>query len=547
MNLVFINAKGKQQYIHGNSVAYYTEHNPDFISNIVMGNRPLGVGAYERNVDFSPNYNLIEILEDVKFGVSSNSILDILEQKVIAHQKKEGQLFMLMGLSNTSNSSYDKHLENIKILNEILKTKKNSEFGKAAAALTGSNIKIATMKGGTKGFQQQIEKQNSDNEINKIKNSFIKGVLNTFNSKAVNSINTKKKIVADDFRREIRKEELNVVSDLNYVSYVNGQLLSNFNIRTSDEFNNGIMDPNFTKNLITITVEYFKNYFKLFSIKWTSIKPKISQYVKEIITENPSLTNTLSKEFTRENVVQLFSKLYLKLTVNDLVNIDNSLVGTKVDKKFLSSINAQREINQYGENSVLIFDKNNPSKVISKISIGAGGQINKINTNRKISFSLSDENKLYELGIPDIDLFKFLSIHLPMANIFNFEKIFEELIFFYLLNFSNFDNFLHIDDDIGNFILVGKDIIPASLVLKNILNYLKSYIEKDSFNRNSPISVNYKNSISSDDFRKVDWETYPDKKNLKFENNSKILNQVKIDLNFNLKMNKIMSNLKKIL
>ena len=151
------------------------------------------------------------------------------------------------------------------------------------------------------------------------------------------------------------------------------------------------------------------------------------------------------------------------------------------------------------------------------------------------------------MGIPDIDLFKFLSIHLPMANIFNFEKIFEELIFFYLLNFSNFDNFLHIDDDIGNFILVGKDIIPASLVLKNILNYLKSYIEKDSFNRNSPISVNYKNSISSDDFRKVDWETYPDKKNLKFENNSKILNQVKIDLNFNLKMNKIMSNLKKIL
>ena len=115
------------------------------------------------------------------------------------------------------------------------------------------------------------------------------------------------------------------------------------------------------------------------------------------------------------------------------------------------------------------------------------------------------------------------------------------------MNFSNFDNFLHIDDDIGNFILVGKDIIPASLVLKNILNYLKSYIEKDSFNRNSPISVNYKNSISSDDFRKVDWETYPDKKNLKFENNSKILNQVKIDLNFNLKMNKIMSNLKKIL
>ena len=151
------------------------------------------------------------------------------------------------------------------------------------------------------------------------------------------------------------------------------------------------------------------------------------------------------------------------------------------------------------------------------------------------------------MGIPDIELFKFLSIHLPMANIFNFEKIFEELIFFYLLNFSNFDNFLHIDDDIGNFILVGKDIIPASLVLKNILNYLKSYIEKDSFNRNSPISVNYKNSISSDDFRKVDWETYPDKKNLKFENNSKILNQVKIDLNFNLKMNKIMSNLKKIL
>lgn len=151
------------------------------------------------------------------------------------------------------------------------------------------------------------------------------------------------------------------------------------------------------------------------------------------------------------------------------------------------------------------------------------------------------------MGIPDIDLFKFLSIHLPMANIFNFEKIFEELIFFYLLNFSDFDNFLHIDDDIGNFILVGKDIIPASLVLKNILNYLKSYIEKDSFNRNSPISVNYKNSISSDDFRKVDWETYPDKKNLKFENNSKILNQVKIDLNFNLKMNKIMSNLKKIL
>ena len=146
MNLVYINSRGHPQTIEGNSVAYYTDHNPDFIPNLIEGVRPLGANSFETKVDFSPKDNLLEFLErDMNQFDSFNLLLVSLEEKINENQKKEGFLFSSMGLPNTANSSYSEHLKNVTRINEILRTKRNSELGKAAAALTGANIKIATM------------------------------------------------------------------------------------------------------------------------------------------------------------------------------------------------------------------------------------------------------------------------------------------------------------------------------------------------------------------------------------------------------------------
>ena len=326
---------------------------------------------------------------------------------------------------------------------------------------------------------------------------------------------------------------------------MNGQLLNNFNVETREDFESRQGDSKFIKTLTPAVIEYFKNYFQLFSVKWTPIKSKVSKYVKEILNENPELANTIGSQFKQKDVVTMFSKLYLKLTVNDLVDVDNIIVGTAVDKKFLKSVKAQKDVNEKGENSILLFDKNDPTRILSKISIGSSGQINKIGKNKRISFSLSEEDKLNDLGIENIDLFQFVNVHIPLSRIFNYEDRIENLIMFYLLNFSKFENFLSIDTNMSSFILVGKDIIPASLVLKNISIYLEELMSNSS--KDSPIKVNYKNTISQDNFRNIDWDSYPDKKNLKFEYNPNLLNYVNIDLNFNLKTNNIVSKLKKIL
>ena len=546
MNLVYINSRGHPQTIDGNSVAYYTDHNPDFIPNLIDGVRPLGANSFETKVDFSPKDNLLEFLErDMNQFDSFNLLLVNLEEKINENQKKEGLLFSSMGLPNTANSSYAEHLKNVARINEILKTKRNSELGKAAAALTGANIKIATMGQNTKGFEEQLIKQTYDKEVGRIRNSFTKGVMKTFGAKLVNSLNTKKSIPIEDFRDNVKREERNNLTDLNYSSYMNGQLLNNFNVETREDFESRQSDSKFIKTLTPVVTEYFKNYFQLFSVKWTPIKSKVSKYVKEILNENPELANTISSQFKQKDVVTMFSKLYLKLTVNDLVDVDNIIVGTAVDKKFLKSVKAQKDVNEKGENSILLFDKNDPTRILSKISIGSSGQINKIGKNKRISFSLSEEDKLNDLGIENIDLFKFVNVHIPLSRIFNYEERIENLIMFYLLNFSKFENFLSIDTNMSSFILVGKDIIPASLVLKNISIYLEELMNNNS--KDSPIKVNYKNTISQDDFRIIDWDSYPDKKNLKFEYNPNLLNYVNIDLNFNLKTNNIVSKLKKIL
>lgn len=546
MNLVYINSRGHPQTIEGNSVAYYTDHNPDFIPNLIEGVRPLGANSFENKVDFSPRDNLLEFLErDMNQFDSFNLLLVNLEEKINENQKKEGFLFSSMGLPNTANSSYAEHLKNVARINEILRTKRNSELGKAAAALTGANIKIATMGQNTKGFEEQLIKQTYDKEVGRIRNSFTKGVMKTFGAKLVNSLNTKKSIPIEDFRDNIKREERNNLTDLNYSSYMNGQLLNNFNVETREDFESRQSDSKFIKTLTPVVTEYFKNYFQLFSVKWTPIKSKVSKYVKEILNENPELANTIGSQFKQKDVVTMFSKLYLKLTVNDLVDVDNIIVGTAVDKKFLKSVKAQKDVNEKGENSILLFDKNDPTRILSKISIGSSGQINKIGKNKRISFSLSEEDKLNDLGIENIDLFKFVNVHIPLSRIFNYEERIENLIMFYLLNFSKFENFLSIDTNMSSFVLVGKDIIPASLVLKNISIYLEELMSNNS--KNSPIKINYKNTISQDNFRIIDWDSYPDKKNLKFEYNPNLLNYVNIDLNFNLKTNNIVSKLKKIL
>lgn len=546
MNLVYINSRGHPQTIEGNSVAYYTDHNPDFIPNLIEGVRPLGANSFENKVDFSPRDNLLEFLErDMDQFDSFNLLLVNLEEKINENQKKEGFLFSSMGLPNTANSSYAEHLKNVARINEILRTKRNSELGKAAAALTGANIKIATMGQNTKGFEEQLIKQTYDKEVGRIRNSFTKGVMKTFGAKLVNSLNTKKSIPIEDFRDNIKREERNNLTDLNYSSYMNGQLLNNFNVETREDFESRQSDSKFIKTLTPAVTEYFKNYFQLFSVKWTPIKSKVSKYVKEILNENPELANTIGSQFKQKDVVTMFSKLYLKLTVNDLVDVDNIIVGTAVDKKFLKSVKAQKDVNEKGENSILLFDKNDPTRILSKISIGSSGQINKIGKNKRISFSLSEEDKLNDLGIENIDLFKFVNVHIPLSRIFNYEERIENLIMFYLLNFSKFENFLSIDTNMSSFILVGKDIIPASLVLKNISIYLEELMSNSS--KDSPIKINYKNTISQDNFRIIDWDSYPDKKNLKFEYNPNLLNYVNIDLNFNLKTNNIVSKLKKIL
>jgi len=546
MNLVYINSRGHPQTIDGNSVAYYTDHNPDFIPNLIDGVRPLGANSFETKVDFSPKDNLLEFLErDMNQFDSFNLLLVNLEEKINENQKKEGLLFSSMGLPNTANSSYAEHLKNVARINEILKTKRNSELGKAAAALTGANIKIATMGQNTKGFEEQLIKQTYDKEVGRIRNSFTKGVMKTFGAKLVNSLNTKKSIPIEDFRDNVKREERNNLTDLNYSSYMNGQLLNNFNVETREDFESRQSDSKFIKTLTPAVIEYFKNYFQLFSVKWTPIKSKVSKYVKEILNENPELANTIGSQFKQKDVVTMFSKLYLKLTVNDLVDVDNIIVGTAVDKKFLKSIKAQKDVNEKGENSILLFDKNDPTRILSKISIGSSGQINKNGKNKRISFSLSEEDKLNDLGIENIDLFKFVNVHIPLSRIFNYEERIENLIMFYLLNFSKFENFLSIDTNMSSFILVGKDIIPASLVLKNISIYLEELMRNNS--KDSPIKINYKNTISQDNFRIIDWDSYQDKKNLKFEYNPNLLNYVNIDLNFNLKTNNIVSKLKKIL
>lgn len=546
MNLVYVNSRGHPQTIEGNSVAYYTDHNPDFIPNLIEGVRPLGANSFENKVDFSPRDNLLEFLErDMDQFDSFNLLLVNLEEKINENQKKEGFLFSSMGLPNTANSSYAEHLKNVARINEILRTKRNSELGKAAAALTGANIKIATMGQNTKGFEEQLIKQTYDKEVGRMRNSFTKGVMKTFGAKLVNSLNTKKSIPIEDFRDNIKREERNNLTDLNYSSYMNGQLLNNFNVETREDFESRQSDSKFIKTLTPVVTEYFKNYFQLFSVKWTPIKSKVSKYVKEILNENPELANTIGSQFKQKDVVTMFSKLYLKLTVNDLVDVDNIVVGTAVDKKFLKSIKAQKDVNENGENSILLFDKNDPTRILSKISIGSSGQINKIGKNKRISFSLSEEDKLNDLGIENIDLFKFVNVHIPLSRIFNYEERIENLIMFYLLNFSKFENFLSIDTNMSSFILVGKDIIPASLVLKNISIYLEELMSNNS--KDSPIKINYKNTISQDNFRIIDWDSYPDKKNLKFEYNPNLLNYVNINLNFNLKTNNIVSKLKKIL
>ena len=546
MNLVYINSRGHPQTIEGNSVAYYTDHNPDFIPNLIEGVRPLGANSFETKVDFSPKDNLLEFLErDMNQFDSFNLLLVSLEEKINENQKKEGFLFSSMGLPNTANSSYSEHLKNVTRINEILRTKRNSELGKAAAALTGANIKIATMGQNTKGFEEQLIKQTYDKEVGRIRNSFTKGIMKTFGAKLTNSLNTKKSIPIEDFRDNIKREERNELTDLNYSSYMNGQLLNNFNVETREDFESRQGDSKFIKTLTPAVIEYFKNYFQLFSVKWTPIKSKVSKYVKEILNENPELANTIGSQFKQKDVVTMFSKLYLKLTVNDLVDVDNIVVGTAVDKKFLKSVKAQKDVNEKGENSILLFDKNDPTRILSKISIGSSGQINKIGKNKRISFSLSEEDKLNDLGIENIDLFQFVNVHIPLSRIFNYEERIENLIMFYLLNFSKFENFLSIDTNMSSFVLVGKDIIPASLVLKNILIYLEELMNNNS--KDSPIKINYKNTISQDNFRTIDWDSYPDKKNLKFEYNPNLLNYVNIDLNFNLKTNNIVSKLKKIL
>ena len=546
MNLVYVNSRGHPQTIEGNSVAYYTDHNPDFIPNLIEGVRPLGANSFENKVDFSPRDNLLEFLErDMDQFDSFNLLLVNLEEKINENQKKEGFLFSSMGLPNTANSSYAEHLKNVARINEILRTKRNSELGKAAAALTGANIKIATVGQNTKGFEEQLIKQTYDKEVGRMRNSFTKGVMKTFGAKLVNSLNTKKSIPIEDFRDNIKREERNNLTDLNYSSYMNGQLLNNFNVETREDFESRQSDSKFIKTLTPVVTEYFKNYFQLFSVKWTPIKSKVSKYVKEILNENPELANTIGSQFKQKDVVTMFSKLYLKLTVNDLVDVDNIVVGTAVDKKFLKSIKAQKDVNENGENSILLFDKNDPTRILSKISIGSSGQINKIGKNKRISFSLSEEDKLNDLGIENIDLFKFVNVHIPLSRIFNYEERIENLIMFYLLNFSKFENFLSIDTNMSSFILVGKDIIPASLVLKNISIYLEELMSNNS--KDSPIKINYKNTISQDNFRIIDWDSYPDKKNLKFEYNPNLLNYVNINLNFNLKTNNIVSKLKKIL